>query len=178
MDTKKQKKILIWVVAVLVILNLGVISLFVIHTYVQPDQDSSAYTLPNRDRTFRHDGPGRMLTDRIDFNNAQKEKLRESFGDHREAMRNYKDTIRILRSQLMQELASKNPDTEQLDNISDNIGRYYTRLNKETIRHFMEMKTIANPQQQQELNEFFLDIANRQRPYPDDGFRHHPRRGR
>ncbi len=178
MDIKKQKKLLVWVVVILVILNLGAISLFVIQTYSKPVKDTEEYTSRKINRPFRPDGPGRMFTDRVSFNDAQREKLRESFVGHRQAMQIYKDSIRLLRSQLMQELASEDPDSKKLDEISAGIGQYYSRLNKETSRHFMEMKSIADPQQLEELNEFFLDIAKRKHPGPGDGFRHRHRRGR
>lgn len=184
MDIQKQKQLLTWIVIILVLLNLSVIGFLVFQNYklrndtVNYNQNTTQYNKPGRN----NHAPGAMMNQRFNFNEAQREKLRESAILHRQNMMNYKDSIRLYRGKMMREIAQENPDSNLLNRYFNQIGKYHVEMNRATTRHFIQLKTIASPEQKEEIKDFMFNISERKefgRPHHSNGHRqHHPMRNK
>ncbi len=59
---------------------------------------------------------------------------------------------------LLEELSSDNPSKANLDSIAERIGHYQTLLKKQTIRHFINIRSLCTPEQQQLLDNLLKDM--------------------
>jgi hypothetical protein len=48
---------------------------------------------------------------------------------------------------MLEELSSVNPSQSKLDSIANRYGNYQTLLKKQTIRHFMNVRSVCNDEQ-------------------------------
>ncbi|MCF8331728.1 MAG: periplasmic heavy metal sensor [Bacteroidales bacterium] len=173
MDIKKQKQLLTWIVILLVVLNLSVIGLLIFNKY-SPDSTTSNYNqrdeyYNNKNRGHFDHTPGRMMNERFNFNEAQREKLIESAHLHHQTMTSYKDSIQYYRGRMIQEIAKETPDNNLLDHYINQIGLYHVKMNRATTKHFMEIKSIATPQQKDKVHDFLINVAQRK----EFGMPHH-----
>lgn len=49
--------------------------------------------------------------------------------------------------EMLEELSSVNPSRSKLDSIADRYGRYQTLLKRQTIRHFMNVRSVCSDEQ-------------------------------
>jgi len=78
------------------------------------------------------------------------------------------------RMDIAKEISSKKPDTLKLYKLADEWGNLHSQLKKQTIRHFLQLKSYCNPAQQEKLSVFFNDILMCDEPMHGRGmkFRH------
>src|SRR6056297_1421003 len=113
MNLEKQKKILTWTVIILVSINLIVLGLLFTNTYSdndysQEDKSSERYLFQKGETQNR---PGMRIFDQIDFNDAQREQLKNSMSEHRQRIDLYTDSIRSIRGRMMDAITAEPPDT-------------------------------------------------------------------
>ncbi len=61
---------------------------------------------------------------------------------------------------LLEELSAEDPSKEALDSIANRIGRYQTLLKKQTIKHFMNIRSICTEEQEKLLDDLLQDMMN------------------
>ncbi len=59
---------------------------------------------------------------------------------------------------LLNELSQENPSKEKLDSLAVNIGRLQTGIKRQTIKHFMNIKTIVDDDQKAMLDQLLIDM--------------------
>ena len=59
---------------------------------------------------------------------------------------------------MLDELLRDNPSRERLDSIAKRTGQYHTSLKRQTINHFMNVKSICNEDQIILLNQLLMDM--------------------
>ncbi len=59
---------------------------------------------------------------------------------------------------LMAELSSENPDSRVMDSIAKQIGGLYTGLKRQTIKHFMNIRSICTDEQSHLLDQLIKDM--------------------
>lgn len=182
MDLRKQKQILTWIIGSLVVINLVVIGLWIYETYSESDTENGNVTTETfRDDSRRKPGHPRMgMFDRFGFNEAQKGSIQTSMTRYHDKIVTYHDSIRNIRSRMMQELATESPDTTKIFSGIRAISKYHRRIYEQKMRHFMEMRKIATPEQRIQLNDFFRNIAQRRGfvPHKNQSPRHHGKHNR
>lgn len=183
MDIQKQKQLLTWTVILLVILNVGVIGLMIYKNYQQADYNSRTGIERFDDNRRMSRDRACMVHERFGFNEAQREKFEQSADRHRHNMNILKDSIRGLRTGMMQELTREQPDKEKLNIYSEQIGKIHAAIYKETMEHFLDVQEIATPEQREKINDFHMEIARERgfgpyRPGMGDSKHHRHRHGR
>ena len=61
---------------------------------------------------------------------------------------------------LMELLSSKNPDPHAMDSIAKQIGHLHAGLKRQTIRHFMNIKSICTEEQSLLLEQLIKEMMN------------------
>ena len=56
-------------------------------------------------------------------------------------------------------MGKKNPSTDKLNSISENIGELHTELKELTISYYLDMKEVCDESQQEKLNEIFISMS-------------------
>ena len=91
----------------------------------------------------------------------------EQFPAYRDYNRNFNMsagdlTVRMseLRQQMVDEMASENPDTIKLNDIAAEFGRLHEEMKKLTIEYYFNLKSISNEQQRERLHFMFNDMLN------------------
>jgi len=62
--------------------------------------------------------------------------------------------------EILEELSSANPSKSKLDSIANRYGKYQTLLKKQTIRHFMNVRSVCNEEQTQLLNNLLQSMMH------------------
>ncbi len=90
------------------------------------------------------------------------------------------EQIRDKKREMLDELEKQDPDTVKLNQIAIDLGELHGKLKRSTYQHFIEMKKICGPEQQDKLHHMYRNMIER----PKDDFerrgrgRHKHRRGR
>lgn len=156
-----SKKLLVWVLIFLTVVNISAIVFIFLHVF--NDQQSSEPKVQKE----------------LLLNDQQKQR----FNDLNVEFRNMSDTliyqIRNNQVEMFQELEKENPDLNKLDNIADSIGYLHAELKRHTIRHFMEKGRYCTPEQRKRMFRFYRHtIAPDSAPgMRERKFRHRHRRG-
>ena len=106
--------------------------------------------LEKRQRKF-----GSYMSDKLKLNEEQNSKfysLRAEFHKNAEIV---SKEITEKRRLLYIELAKEESDLENLNKIADEIGLLHAELKKLSVNHYISMKEICSPEQQEELYQMF-----------------------
>lgn len=164
MDINTQKKLLTWMVIILVIINISVIGWLVYNNYQMrnsfPNNTFRSQNNNNQGANFRQN-PGHYLGQKFNFNTAQQETLQSLSSEHRLKIAPLRDSIQVCRRTMIEEITKDQPDEEFMNTCASKIGNYHKQMNKLTIEHFMEIKQLATPEQEQEINHFLENAAQR-----------------
>jgi Spy/CpxP family protein refolding chaperone len=131
-------------------------SLFRVYKYKQPIQvsnDTVGFESPEKGQ--------KQLAQFIGFNKEQQQKfnlLESSFRQKIEPLQSQMDETQSL---IMQELQSANPDTATLNYYADLTGKIQTAIKKQTIDHFMAVKSMCTPQQLKQFTVLFMRMEQR-----------------
>ena len=65
-----------------------------------------------------------------------------------------------LRNQMVEEMASENPDTALLDNIASEFGTLHREMKKLTMDYYFNLKSVSDEEQKERLHLMFRDMLN------------------
>jgi hypothetical protein len=103
-----------------------------------------------------------FLIDELGFNEAQQSAFHESKQQFRTDAKPLFAEIRQLNIRLIEEIVKESPDQSRLDEISVLTGTLHSKVKQLTIKHLLEVKAIATPQQQEKLVFFYRDLLSRE----------------
>lgn len=155
MVTKNTYRILIWVIVVLLATNLSMGISFLFHK--QQDKKIAAQIkeanieVPAQQRA-------RFFREQLKLSQNQIESFRDLNRDYNWKARQITMELQSLRIEMINLLGEKDPDKIALDSISKTIGDFHSKLKRETIEYYLEMKKICNEDQQEKLNAIFRSM--------------------
>ncbi len=164
-----KKRVVIWVVVILVVLNVSALITILYERNINCGPVSIKETEENQ--RFREIN-GFMRED-LNLSPSQTNKV------YRLRRENYVNSNKILqeldqkRKDMLAELQKEQPDQQKLDEIATDIGNLHKNLKLETIQYFLKLKDIIGPEQQIKLNRLFRDME-----YYHDQRNNGPDRGR
>ena len=79
------------------------------------------------------------------------------------------DSLRAKRKDLMNEIATEEPNRDKLDKLTEEIGALQAALHKKTIVHLLEEKSLLTPEQQQKFFSLLKERGDRMRMKRDRG---------
>jgi len=166
MDRLTKNRVFSWIIIILLIVNISALSTIIYHGFF------------HKNRTFRVIEPqegfgGRFLKDELNLSSAQREEFKTSRTYFFQHTRPLFDSLMKKRIDIANEISSKKPDTLKLYKLADEWGNLHSQLKKQTIRHFLQMKSYCNPAQQEKLSGFFNDILMCDEPMHGRGMKFH-----
>ena len=122
----------------------------------------------DRSRPRRGNRFDQYIRDELNFDDNQFNKFLDLRAKNKEKQHAIVEKLAQKREEMMKELSSNTPDTTKLEQIAEQIGSLHKELKNKTIEHFLEVKKICNPSQE----EMFNNLIRRMERH------HEPRRGR
>lgn len=160
MDVFSQNKLLIWLAAILILLNLfSLTGIWIIKTKRQfPTQHihpappfGTQITHPELERLER-------LVLEFKFNPDQMEKYKELRKKHYEDMKKSMGNIYDTKKQIYNEILSSHPDTSKVQQLLINIGLFQSELEKVIYLQHKEIKSICDDEQKNHFENAIKEI--------------------
>ncbi len=118
---------------------------------ITTNNDVQTYNrLEKRQRRF-----GSYMSDKLELNEEQNNKFSTFRVEFHENAEIVSKEINEKRRLLYVELAKEETDLDSLNKIADEIGLLYAELKKLSVNHYISMKEICLPKQQEELYKMF-----------------------
>lgn len=161
MNFLQQKRVLIWLVAVLLIFNITMgITIFI---HLSNEKSSPEQTQEND-----------FLKNELSLNNEQVQGLGRIRSQFRATSEPVALRIRVTRQQLVDEMSKNQPDTLKIKKLSDEMGKIQGELTYKIATQYLDIRDLCSPDQALKLNAsyhylFGLDEPNHQ---PGKGYRH------
>lgn len=170
MDYIMRKKVWFWVLILLVIINVVALTTMI----YQRHNPVTGYSgpLPSEDMDFR--GMNYFLRHELNLTDEQFELLRQQRRESIQASGRIMRSLHDKRNEMLEEIMKEDPNEKQLKKLSNEIGELHAELKLKTFNHFLEIKRMCTPEQEVRLNQFLLEIKERN-PLPgrrNPGYRH------
>ena len=163
-----QNRILIWLIIFLLLLNISAISTMIYHRAREAKNTSFVRHAPfQRDSRMR--GEGRFLKDFLELDPEQFEQFRMARHTFQMKAWDITEELREKKVEFLKALNQKNPDTNKIQIISEDIGLLHKDLRLETGKYYLELRTICDKEQQQKLYHFFMQTFERPDMVPGPG---------
>lgn len=162
-----------WAVIILIVLNIFTVGSFIYHRYSETKKPSPSISIDSTD-----DGNpinGRYFKNEVGFDDNQMEKFRGINRTFNHKANKIIYGLDSLKTELYTELNTPTPDTVKLNTLSDEIGLNHAQLKKITNSYYLNIKSIATPQQNEKIKTAFYKL------YTDEDVharRKHNHRGR
>ncbi len=150
----KINRILWFIVALLLILNLATIGTIFYHNRQSRGDDLAIVIDKNRQNPLT----GRFFRQEIGFNDAQMDVFREAnreFQPHANILIFEMDS---LKEEMFGELNKPQPDSARLHHLSTSLGRHHTELKNITNDFYLKIKSVCDSSQCERLQEAFLPL--------------------
>jgi len=155
----KKPYILIALVLFLVMTNVATVLSVVLHIR-QTDQAtvsepvaSDSLALPDRQRVI-------FFTEQLGLTPEQQDAFREVSFTYNQAALTISNEMAVLRNRQLMAMHAAEPDMNQLNTLSEEIGQLHTRLKNLTIGYYLGLKGICTVDQQQQSYAIFKKILN------------------
>lgn len=150
----KINKILLWIIALLVVLNLTTIGTIMYHNFFQ-EKSPAAIVL--------NEGGGNPLNGKyfrqtLGFSDKQMGLFRQANHKFQPHAQDLIIEIDSLKAEMFAELNKPTPDSLKLNALSENIGEYHTELKKITNDFYLTIKSVCDPAQEQQLQRAFHSL--------------------
>lgn len=155
MATKTTYRTLVWVIVILLATNLSMAVTFLYHK--QQDKkaaqqtETNAIEVPTEQRT-------RFFREQLNLSPEQTNQFRELNRTYNRTAREITIELEKLRTEMVDEIGKKEPDSLQINEITKSIGELHTQLKNATIDYYLRMKEACNDEQKIKLNEIFKSM--------------------
>ena len=176
MDIYKQKRYLVFLVVLLIILNLATLLMIWLNKPQQPLMDR------------KHLGPEQetehiqqLLKDELGFDETQTKQYLKIQAEQRKTVMQLQNEIKQIKKQMFDEVLQDNPKPTLSDSLLTLTQEKMIALEQTTYNYLLELKKLCKPEQRDKLKfligEFFRQnsphrMSNDQPPHPPDGI--HP----
>jgi Spy/CpxP family protein refolding chaperone len=149
-----KKRLVIWTVIILVVLNISALATIL----YERNLNCSPSPIQKADENQRFREINWFMREDLGLNPSQTNKI------YRLRRKNYLDSRKILlslddkRKEMLTELQKEHPDQKKLNEIAVEIGNLHSDLKMVTIQYFLNIKKICSPEQQVKLNKLFRDM--------------------
>lgn len=119
----------------------------------------------------RPDGHMEFLKQELGLDEEQVKEFESQDKRFREETKPILDSLRSKRKDLMDEIATEEPNVEKLDKLAEDIGALEVTLKKKTTMHLLKKKSLLTPEQRQRFFSLFKEGRDRIRGLRDRGKR-------
>jgi len=160
MDFFNRKQTVIWTIIILIVLNLLTLSTvwFSKHHPPRPPHHDKHDRVQMNDFDF--------ITKELKLDDEQVKAFVKAREEHFSQMNIISEEIHMARKAIFDEVFKSEPENNMADSFASIIGQKHKDLEKLNFHHFMLLKSICNPDQQQKLNIFLQEMQHKQRSLP------------
>jgi hypothetical protein len=152
MTATKQYKMVLWAIAVLVALNIGLLSVI---WYQRMDRFRQV------PRPGERPSSGDILARELGFDEQQASQLHSLQNEHFHRADSIEHIIRDLSRQLMEETFANSPATTRIRQLSDEIGRARAAFERQVSLHFRQLRELCDTEQVKTLRRVVLQAMER-----------------
>lgn len=156
----KETKFYQLLVVVLVVLNIGIISFFVLNRRT-----------PNPDK--RGMNSIRLLDKRLNLTTVQKQKIGNLRQAHFAEIKDLQSQIMLNKRRLYRQMKQDQVADESIDSITNKLGNLHYQLEKSNFIHFREIRKQLTQAQVAKYDKLLLRIFQRRSGPPDRRRQHH-----
>lgn len=145
---EKRQKSLKWLNIFLLVINLSALGTFLFINQI----DSSNSEVND---VYKSD---EYLKQRLNLSNEQFDKIIEM---DQKVFRNYQVLIDIqceTNFELIKELSSEDVSEEKMKELTQKLGTYQTAIKRQTVKHFQNVRSVCEPEQQLLLNNLLMEM--------------------
>lgn len=154
MDIFKQRRYLVFLVILLVVLNLGTITLLWVGRPPAPRAGIHPEGPPQQEARLKD-----LLKRELKFNDEQIARYFQLRENHRRQFEKLNEEIRRLKKQMFDAVFSREPQPALSDSLLQLSLQKQAELDSLTYQHFLDLKKLCDPDQQYQLKmligEFF-----------------------
>ena len=107
----------------------------------------------------RKGGPKAIIIEKLHFDKEQIKNYETYIQKHRKAINNNEAILNKLRGSLFEQLKYQQ-DSTKIDSIMSKIAKQQNLAEKINYNHFLEIKRLCKPSQQEYFDELTIEIAN------------------
>ena len=150
MTTKKQR-IIKWLNIFLLVINISAFGTILLMN------NKINLTETDSDNYFKSDV---FLKEELNLNDEQYKKLVKLDNRVFRAYQVLLDMQCETNFGLLAELSQDNPSRKKMDSIATKIGKHHANIKRQTIKHFMNLRSICTEDQSELLNQLIKDMMN------------------
>ena len=162
-----QSRILIWLVMILLIINISaVITIF----YSIKERNKLIINkrfLPDKAQIYHH--KEKSFRNCMNLDEKQHEHFISAKDNFFLEAKKITGQMHDKRVEFINEMASENPDTIKIREIANEIGSLHAKLKYETFKHYINMKSVCNKDQEEKLMHLFRSMLNEDPFIPGPG---------
>ena len=147
----KSNKIMMWVIALLLVLNLTTIGTIVYHNH-QEKEDNTAIVLDDNQAPLT----GRYLRQTLGFDNEQMDVFHKANREFQPQANKIIFEMDSLKNEMFTELNKPSPDSLKLNILSEQLGTNHAELKKLTNFFYLKLKSVCDSSQCEPLKNTFL----------------------
>lgn len=147
----KKYKIIKWITVFLLIIN---VSAFITLLFLNYKSDKS-YVSDDSKNNFSSD---LFLKKELNLTDEQYKKVSSLDNKTFRIYQSLLDMECEANFEIIHELTSENPSKSRLDSIANHMGRVHSGLKRQTIKHFLNIKSICNQEQALLLDQLLVDM--------------------
>jgi hypothetical protein len=159
MNSNIKKQVLIGVIILLVIINLSALITIIFHNKQENNQLTQEEFIREDPR---QKGMNYYLRDELNLSNEQFDSFQNINKQYFKESKDIASNLHNKRILMLEEIANKDPNLKNLDQIAKEIGDLHYELKLNTIDHFLALKSICNEEQQILLQDFFMKMIDNQ----------------
>lgn len=162
-----------WIIAILLVTNIATVASILYHINTEDHTKSTGTVeMPGEQRT-------KFLKDQLGLDESQMEEFRNINRNYNRSANPITWKLNDLRKEMLEEMAKEQPDENQLEIITEEIGALHKQLKGVTIDFYLQMKSVCNEEQKTKLYQIFHGMLNQEEDVKlPRGGRHGQGRGR
>lgn len=152
MQSIEKNTVLTILVAILVVLNLGLV----------------AFMWLNQHRGGPHEGPDttRFLINELKLDKAQEEKYVALQHQLSDSLNPIKENERRIHDRFFEMMHADAPDSALVSSTIDSMGRMRAQIEYFTYRHFRQVRALCNTEQKKKFDAIITEAMHRMGPPP------------
>lgn len=155
LDYFTQKEVKRWGLILLVVINISALFSFAYSRFAsQPDE------LPKNVQITGFQISD-FLGDEIGFDPDQMQRYEELKQEFDQDAFEYRVQLHQTQNEMLQALAEEPADSAAIDQLAQQFGQLHGQFKKRTMRHFMNMKQLCKPGQEEKLEMVFKELGGR-----------------
>jgi len=149
---------MIWAIAALVLLNISTLVTIFYQRNKETEPDQVYVSDPEASESSSLKYSSDFFNNQLNLNKVQMDKFSEFNPAFRQKIRSINIEMARIRNEMLIEMTAEKSDTRKLEKLSDSIGNLHSELKKVTFNYYLNLKSICNVDQREELENLFSII--------------------